>query len=228
MQIVKTAPKLIGGIIFISLATTGSAHAYNLIQNGSFENSPSLGSFNNLILTAPSSALPGWDVSNNEIAILNNNFGFGLTTPYGNQFVDLTGGNTGGTGVLKQTIATEVGKLYTLAFDLGISSVFGTALSPPTATVTAGSTTQGFTFNPTLSSSPETKWGSFKLNFVASSSLTDISFAVNNPQTDFVGLDNVSVVVPEPSAVLGLGVLGLTAFSLRKRNRINTSNQETD
>ena len=72
MRIERSALKLISGIIFVSLATTGSAHAVNLIQNGSFETSPSLGSFNNLILTAPSSVLPGWQVTNNEIGVLNN------------------------------------------------------------------------------------------------------------------------------------------------------------
>jgi hypothetical protein len=64
LPIAKSAPKLIGAIIVISLATTGSAHAVNLIQNGSFENSASLGSANNIPLTpsSPPSDLPGWQV----------------------------------------------------------------------------------------------------------------------------------------------------------------------
>jgi hypothetical protein len=174
--------------------------------------------------------------STDHISIINNAFGIpfnlGLSTPYGNQFVDLTGANPNGTGtgVLKQTIATKVGHKYTLAFALGINSVFGIGFNPPTTTVTAGGTTQDFTFSPTFTPGiNETKWGGFTLDFVANGSTSDISFAVNNPLTDFVGLDNVSVTkVPEPSAVLGLGVLGLSAFSLRKRIKANPSNKKTD
>jgi hypothetical protein len=63
---------------------------------------------------------------------------------------------------------------------------------------------------------------SFNQVFTATSTMTSISFRNGTLATNFVGLDNVSLVaVPEPASLAlgGIGLLGVGAFSLVRRFR---------
>jgi hypothetical protein len=96
MQFTPKAVSLLGlaTLTTLGLATTPSAHAQaNLLANGSFENT--LGTWAANInggdsLPTGSTAIPGWTTTNGELAWLVSGT-YGLTTPYGSYFLDLTG-----------------------------------------------------------------------------------------------------------------------------------------
>jgi hypothetical protein len=121
-----------------------------------------------------------------------------------------------------------VNQKYTLSLSLGILNP--TYPGPISVTATAGSSNQTFTFNP---SSSGNQWGGFSFDFTATSTSTPISIVgISTANTYYLGLDNVSVeakttqTVPEPSTILGLGLLGLGAFCHRQLSQGKKSKQE--
>ena len=210
--------KTLRKIIFITLVCAFVAVPVqaDLIQNGSFE----LGNFipnsdNAMSLTVGSTDISGWTVVNDDIAWIKNMNTWGILTPYGSLFLDLTSyDNTIPHGGVSQTVTTAVGQKYTLSLDLGVLSASPFFSGPITVTVSADSTSKTFTYNPGGSGN---QWQGFGFDFIADSMNTTVNITgISGNQ--YIGVDNISVVpVPVPGAVLlgsiGLGVAGI---NLRK------------
>jgi hypothetical protein len=209
-----------------------TAHATAII-NGSFEtNGPAANS--SVTAGIGSTEITGWTVINNDGSTTDNghnvlwigNGGFGLFTPFGTSFIDLTGtSDTVPFDGLTQTVSTVVGQSYTLTFDLGVQGVGGIFGGPISATASAGATSG--TFSDSGASTPDsittngTVWTPETLAFTATSATTAISF-VGETGDEFIGLDNVFLgsAVPEPATwamlLVGFGGLGVV---LRRRGR---------
>jgi hypothetical protein len=213
--------KKVSSVVAVALATfvvTGTARA-ELITNGSFEaaspgyNAPS---GNGEALASGSTAILGWTVfggvSYDGLAWLPNGDGYGVTTPFGNLFLDLTGyyDQAPYFGVT-QTIATTVGDSYDLTFDLGVYQGSEIYSGPIEVSATAGAASQDFTYNPPGQGN---QWGGFSLAFTATSTSTAISLQ-GIEGDEYIGLDNVAVNsvsgVPE-STTWGMMLLGFAGL----------------
>lgn len=188
---------LIAGVLL-----AGSAYA-NLIVNGSFEdNKVANGSWS----WFPANAVNGWDGSNVEIW---HNL-FGIPAVDGSQIAELNadGGNSGAWSIF-QSFSTVVGQSYDVAFSYRAresSDLFNFAV---------GNINNNFINNDTSA------WKLFSSNFVASSSLTTLTFTSLNAGTYGNLIDDVKVnaraSVPEANtiAMFVIGLIGL-AFMRRK------------
>lgn len=211
--------------IIVLLAVPLPARA-DLITNGSFEEGSPQPTGSGIALPTGSTTMPGWTViggtAGDGLAWLSNANPFGGVTPFGNNFLDLTGFNDRAPyfGV-SQTITTVVGQQYTLSFDLGVDQSDARFKGPIGLTATAdGSSLAVTNFNPAGTGNI---WQAFSLNFAATSTSTLISLQ-GTQGTQYIGLDNVSVnpaAVPEPSAfaLLGVGGLGMALARARRRAR---------
>ncbi len=202
-------------------AISGVAQAQNLLVNGSFElGSAATSGFSQEV--TGSTNMTGWTVVGDNLAWFHSAFGGQLSADDGVKFLDLTYLTTGCSpcGGVEQTIATTPGTSYTLSFSLGSSSIFTTP-SSILATIISGSTvTQNFT----STALGTNNWETETRTFTAGSASTIIRLAGSGVgQTDYVGLDKVSVVVatpiPEPGA-MALMLAGLAAVgSVASRRR---------
>ena len=190
----------------------------NLITNGSFEN----GNFvdngisltdNTMELGAGATDITGWTVTTTSIAWIATPNPFGLTGSAGSsRFLDLTGYHTepyGGVAA-STAITTVIGQQYRLGFDLGSDPTYNT--SNPVLQV-SGTDISPVNFTATTIGSPN-HWDSFSLVFTASSTSIVLSFAGIAPPNgqNYVGLDNISlVVVPETTTIIA-GALLLLPF----------------
>jgi hypothetical protein len=177
----------------------------NLIKNGSFEKAakgftPPTG--NGEQVGDGEAAIAGWTVfggqSGDGVAWLPNGNQYGVTTPYGSDFLDLTGYHDGQPyfGV-EQTIKTVAGTTYDLTFRLGVDNSSQIYDGPISVTAAAGSTRQTFGYDPSKTGN---QWRGFTLEFTASSSKTLISIqGLSGDQ--YIGLDQVAVeaVKAEPA-----------------------------
>jgi hypothetical protein len=197
-----------------------------IIQNGSFEQGNATGDPS---LAVGSTAIPGWTVTTAEIAFGTNGV-YGLATPYGSQFLDLTGYHDSVPyGGVTQNIATTIGASYSLAFSLGADQSSSIYSGPVSAMASAGGTSQAFTFAPAANSTGNV-WQAFGLNFTATSSSTPITIiGTQTAGGQFIGLDNVSVTqnpaaVPEASTTVSFGLLlmlglgGMTVAAKRRKS----------
>jgi hypothetical protein len=216
---------ILAGLVAATLVS-GNAKAA-LINNGSFEtatNGSPPSSTGPQSLPDGSTAIAGWTVfggpSNDGLAWLANG-NYGITTPYGSNFLDLTGyfDNAPYFGV-SQSIATTVGQSYTLSFALGVApgDPDGPYQGPVSVTATTGATSTTESYDPPGTGS---LWQVFDVNFTATS--TSTSIAIQGLSGDqFIGLDDVSVVtsaVPEPStwAMMILGFCGVGFMAYRRK-----------
>lgn len=196
------------GFLTISalLVATSPADA-SLILNGSFEN-PNIptGTF------AIFGSIPGWTTT----------FGSGIEiqdhvagSPFDlDQFVELDSNNN--SGMIQTPVATVAGTNYLVSFaysprpgrsasDNGIDVLFDGALLISLATSGIG-----------LS---DTSWTVYNFLVGATGATSSLEFRAVGASTSFGGyLDAVSVVVPEPSALLLLGT-GLAAATAYRRRR---------
>jgi hypothetical protein len=229
LEVIQTKTTL--GIAAALLATLGAAECAeaNLIDNGSFESaSPgsALPTGNGVALLTSSTAMAGWTVfgglTTDGLAWLPNGDIYGAATPFGADFLDLTGYHDEPPyfGVT-QTIATTPGATYDLTFSLGVlqgSPIYG---GPIGVTATADSSSQDFTnYNP---AGDGNIWQNFTLEFAASAASTVISIqGIEGDQ--YIGLDNVAVnlssAVPEPATwvtmLLGFAALGWVGYRKAK------------
>lgn len=211
------------------LAAGPSAHAANLLVNGSFEDLTHFvdqGADTNSPNAGDSTTLVGWTVFNDSVSWIGptNPFGVTASPSGGSYFLDLSGFHNGNPdGGVRQTIATVAGSTYLLTFDLGSSLFYGLQDG---VHVTAGGASADFL---STNSGQETNlWETESLSFMATGSSTTISF-LGNVGANYVGLDNVSVTgatsagVPEPAAwalmLMGFGGLG----AMLRRRRLATA-----
>ena len=234
-----TRPASIAVALAISLVGAGGVHAASLITNGSFETGgPTAGNSTNPNI---GDNVGGWTVINNNGTTTNNgrniiwlaDGAYGLYTPYGVDFIDLTGTTDSAPfDGLSQAVATTPNQTYTLSFAIGaqgpasqgMSGVYG---GPIAVTATAGSTSQTFIFAGIGGTSENgTNWSSRSLTFTANSASTNISF-VGGTGNQFIGLDNVSLDVaaaPEPATwALMIAGVGLAGATLRRRKAASPS-----
>lgn len=203
------------GLLAFWFGATPAASA-NLITNGGFE--------------ASSTALTGWTVSGDGIAIDSTFFDSGL---YDAAFTATSSDSS--PGILSQTVATTPGLQYTLAFSLvdenGGYDLFG--LGSETFTATFGAFSETLTAADFQSAASSYSDYSFTVPGSAiTSSSTTLGFqGVQDPFgfAPVFNLDNVSLTpvtlrsVPEPSSLvllataLAFGMLGLAGSTIRRR-----------
>jgi hypothetical protein len=175
----------------------------NLITNGSFESGSYTFDGNGADSLQPgSTAITGWTTFAAELTPISNTNNFGIQTPFGNIFLDLTGYHDSSPyGGVNQSISTTSGQSYSLTLYLGVDQSVPQYSGPISVAVSAGSDSTTFTDNPTGTG---VIWTPFSFTFTANSSSTTVSIQ-GTQGIDYIGLDNVSVFavsVPEPSSLL--------------------------
>jgi hypothetical protein len=216
-----------------AMAMAGTAHAANLVSNGSFEDGNfSGGSFGfplaQQVNPGDSSTLPGWTTGNAELAWFRSGQA-GILTQDGDKALDLTGffDTQGSYASVTQSIATLVGGRYRISFIGGTYAFNGNSPTAAGLRASGGATNGDFYLTPTGLSSGT--WQSYQLDFIASATTTAIGFiGINDLASDpaYIGLDRVSVDllqapsgVPEPASwALMLGGFGLVGAALRSGN----------
>jgi hypothetical protein len=219
--------------IFLALVAV-DARA-DLLTNGSFDSPPTApGTFTNYI--PGQTSLTGWAIVGNPgtdvstvstTTVLN---GVSYVAENGPSYLDLTGdGSNSDTEGVAQTIATNIGDSYTLAFWVGNVDNTG-VLAGITSTVDVsanGAPLGAFTNNCATTCTTVQSWQLFTLAFTATTNSTTLQFLNGDPSNDNSnGLDNVSLVdngpastTPEP-ATMALALLGLGLLSFRASRRI--------
>ncbi len=179
---------------FRNASAASAPRTGELIVNGSFEDTDLTfvrDANGAMALPVGSAAIPGWTITRNEAAWIDNTNTFGVTTPFGQQFLDLTG-YAGPHAALYQTIQTAPGRRYRLSLALGSNAVFPGAAGRKTISVCAGSVATLFTLVPNKNGGDQ--WQTFSLPFTADADTTDIVIAGTLSGGVYLGLDNVSVV----------------------------------
>jgi choice-of-anchor C domain-containing protein len=181
---------------------TNPAQALNLINNGSFENS-SLGSgFNFVTLSAGSTAINDWTVTSGSIDYINQEW----QASDGGFSLDLSG-KVNDAGSIAQTFATTLGNQYLVSFDL--AGNLDPSPRVKTLRLSAGGSSQDFTFDVTGKTVTDMGWSSQNFSFVASGNSTTLSFTSLNNSGAGPALDNI-VVTAVPWETDALPVVGST------------------
>ena len=147
----------------------------------------------------------GWTVTGGSVDIIGEGGPYDYL-PGNGKYIDLDGDGTPGTLATAATFTLMPGITYKLSFDLAGNQGYHPAApssDADTVTVTLGAATQAFVL-------PKAQgFQSYTMYVVGDGSTSSISF-LNSPGGDKQGalLDNVSLAVPAPGAVL-LGSLGV-------------------
>lgn len=234
--------RIIDSLTIASLLTVGftAPSLAATIANGSFE-LPSLSSGGAQGFVAGND-IGGWTVLGGGVALLETNYSEpqnGVATfaaAQGLNSLDLTGGgNTGTNSGVQQSIATNIGEVYRLAFSVGVANSGSNPLSLYTTASTLGLSIDGgartlFT-NSTLPAAGSVGWAQYFYDFTATSGTTSIAFLNNTTSNNFVGLDDVQIStvsaasVPEPFTIIGSIVGGTAAFRMRKKLKSNSTDK---
>ena len=210
------------GIASIALLFSGTV-TYGQLVNGSLEDTS--GTFapngdNYMELPVGSTALPGWTVVFDSVSWLPNGNPWNLTTPSGSMFLDLTGNHDNGSfGGISQTIATSPSQAYRLSLSLGSQQDQPAFSGPMSVSVSAGASSQSFTFSPTGFGN---QWADFSLDFVASSGSTVITIlGTASNGGSYLGLDNVRIAAVPEASLFPMFLWGTSGFFAlrRKLNR---------
>jgi choice-of-anchor C domain-containing protein len=199
----------------VLLATT-PAQAINLINNGSFEDSSLLSGFSFVTLSAGSTTINNWTVTSGSIDYVHLTWG----ASNGAFSLDLSG-SINDAGSIAQTFATTLGNQYLVSFDLA-----GNPLASPTIKtlrLSAGSSSQDFTFDITGKTVTDMGWSPQTLSFVASANSTTLAFTSLDSTGAGPALDNV-VVTAVPWETDALSVVGSTVlfgFGLWCKNKLS-------
>lgn len=232
-----------------------SAQAANLLTNGGFETPVYVGLAKGCWVycnygaggSSAGTSFAGWTVvdlgaggvdtspaRDGYVSLVPNNAfsGYGVSSPYGSQFADLTGINGQGKGLRSDAVVTEVGATYQVSFALGEFWVAGQgSYGEAAVNVSINGVDQGLFRNLQSLTSAGSDWQTVSFNYVATSTLTSLQITnALGPGYSYLGtgLDNVSLSylaaapvvasVPEPETyALMLAGLGLLSAAGRRR-----------
>lgn len=193
----------------------------NLVQNGDFE-TPVVGGSN--ITSVSGSQLPGWTIQGSGVMdVTGKNFADNGSTTFpvysGNQSLDL---NSLSPASMTQELTTVAGSTYHVFFALtGVPPVplnecgaaTGGSVLNKSLTVSAGSTSHDYTFNPDPNATPPNNQSfvTEEFDFVATGSTTTLEFASTTvgcagPVIDAVSVTLVPPVAPETPAAQPIAV----------------------
>lgn len=196
-----------------AIGLAGGAQAAT-IQNGSFEE-PGVFSGSFTSPSAGSNAITGWTIGGGGVDLINTLW----QHQDGNYSLDM---NQTSAGSISQDITgLIVGQSYRISFWMASNSSGNPVLK--LLDVTAGSTTQSYSFDKTGSTTSNMNWTEQSLLFQASATSETLTFASTIGGAYGPALDNVSIAavsaVPLPAggALLLSGLLGMGILR-RKRN----------
>jgi hypothetical protein len=235
--------RIIDSLTIASLLTVGftAPSLAATIVNGGFE-LPTLSSGGAQGFAAGNN-LGGWNVLGGGVSLLETNYSelvngvVPFAAAQGLNSIDLTGGgNTGFSSGVEQSIATNIGDTYRLAFSVGVANSGSNSLALYTTASTLGLTIDGGTrnlfTNSTLPTAGSVGWAQYFYDFTATSGNTSIAFLNNTTSNNFVGLDDVTIStissaasVPEPFTIIGSIVGGTAAFRMRKKLKSNSTDK---
>jgi choice-of-anchor C domain-containing protein len=209
---------LLSGLIVSGVLAKGAFSPVQAaaFQNGSFEQGISSLTDYAFLPAVDSTSITGWTVSAGNIDYI----GTYWTAAAGSRNIDLNGISA---GTIQQTFDTTPGKFYQVTFALAgnpVGNPFG--VDPiKTLTVSAGSSSQGYTFDTTGYTTTNMGWTTKTFEFNATGSTSTLAFISNTSPLGFgPALDNIIVTpIPEGSTLLGLGAiagLGLMGGLKRK------------
>lgn len=206
--------KALAAAALATVAIAGSANAAtNLITNGAFAGDTSNGSF--VTVGVSSGVIPGWDVLEGNVDWIQ---GYWDGSDGDGFSIDLNGNTQGKIG---QTIATQVGKFYTITFDMNANPDFGAGTR--VAIVGANGDIGSRSFF-TAGGGQAGPWEQRSISFVADSTSTQITFASGTDENCCYGaaIDNVAIMVPEPGtwALMIMGFGGAGAVLRRRREAL--------
>ena len=201
--------------LFVGLGWSSGAVEASLIVNGSFENPPFPSGTDYAYIPGGETSISGWETIHTgveRIALSTYGGGSGYGSAHdGLVSLDLNTDNGVGGGI-QQSVATDVGVVYSVTFWQGTYNTQGRD-GTSNVIASAGATTESFFFenhNPTIA------WAEKTLTFAATSTTTLISFEnFDGWSENFSHIDNVSMI-PEPSTALLVG-LGLVGIAARRR-----------
>jgi choice-of-anchor C domain-containing protein len=197
------------GVLALTLALGGAAHAGNLVADATFDSPSGGGSFTTYFATQGFSS---WTVDSGSVDLI----GGYWQAPAGAGSVDLDGDSP---GAISQSIATGKGA-YELTFDLS-GNPDGLPVTK-TVQVTVGNATQIFTYNLAGNSHSDMMYVPESLKFATSgpTTLAFTSLDVGTPYGPVIGNVNVAGV-PEPASwalmLLGVGAMGGALRARRSR-----------
>ncbi|HMN76783.1 MAG TPA: PEPxxWA-CTERM sorting domain-containing protein [Burkholderiaceae bacterium] len=222
-----TALRPLAAALVLTGLCLSSAHAANLVANGSFE-APDIRAGGIYVLyPTGSTAITGWTVlgaAGEDVQLTPDTY-LGLQASDGRQWVDLTGIYGYDKGVRSDAFATAIGATYRVTFDIGNYMPFGKS----TLGVSINGGAEQLFVNASLADNPKApmNWATFGFDWVADGTSARLDFlgrangSLSN--TGVIGLDNVGFElvkppVPEPQTwALMLGGLGLVAAGARRR-----------
>lgn len=220
----RTASLVAIALTVIALGAASKPARADLIINGGFE-FPSIGStfyqnygsFTDNPFAGPS--FQGWDITLNNVDIVNPIVGWNAPAFEGLQILDLVG--YGSTGAIAQSFTTTPGQSYLLTFGYGNNPGSG----PAEANVTvfgSSSLLSALVFHNT-STTGNLNWSTYSTSFVANSETTTLAFNTTiGGNNGGILLDAVAVsAVPEPAtwAMMIFGFAGIALMAYRRSRR---------
>ncbi len=184
----------------------------NLIANGSFEDSSLDPGATWIPMGAGDTSITGWTTVGAGVDYMRTI----LAASDGERSIDLNNITSG--GGIAQTFATNAGWIYTVEFDLSANMYGGP--SPKVMSVAAAGQSAEFEFDYIAagSTASDPAWERISWTFVASGSLSTLTFTGISGGVFGADIDNVVVTgaIPTPGAV-GLGFAGMLLTFRRRR-----------